>query len=611
MNMIKLETIILLPLFAFNVSISLKCCTVDAFSMSNEAVSITIPVEQKIRIAMNLSTDAQSNITAAYSAIEVWEDIFQYPEKQSDNKNNNIYNMQSTIQIFCKALYAASLVRIGKDDDALIVYDETLDLLEIDMNLGMWIDVKIGKGESLQRLMKYEEAQKEFLQVCSMGHDQKIVPIGKKQSQCACKAALCSLRLGNLQTAETILNEFQRERVDQDKDSTVAGMLGAVQLEMKYRFGNYSGSFNESMKLLEFASLSDEASPVYKWFYALMSKNESHVHGDVKVPPLFENQIKGNREQYLQIAAINQSPYDDVLMQVLDDKVLLHDLLSNHSKNDFWPIGFVLPREKNAFKQHYSKCNNINDRINPEKKWIIKRPCGYGSHGNKIVSFSQAIKEADLQSDQGNILCQKLIQSPLCYEDKRFSIRVYVICFSREKEISVYLCSSGLMKLALSRDDDIKNQNDAYMTNSGRVEGDGATQYDFIFMKKFIDEKYVDGSYDTMWDLVRESVSHLMTDLCGLQSLFPEDLTSRSKLFGSVPKILGFDYIIDQSLKPWLMEVNRFPGLESRGGNDARVKAEVVNLAWNIASKREFIDNSGSELDDNNFETLSIRLKHP
>ncbi len=47
---------------------------------------------------------------------------------------------------------------------------------------------------------------------------------------------------------------------------------------------------------------------------------------------------------------------------------------------------------------------------------------------------------------------------------------------------------------------------------------------------------------------------------------------------------MGFDYIINPSYDPILMEVNRFPGLEGRGKLDQKMKYQVVKTAWNLAS---------------------------
>lgn len=74
------------------------------------------------------------------------------------------------------------------------------------------------------------------------------------------------------------------------------------------------------------------------------------------------------------------------------------------------------------------------------------------------------------------------------------------------------------------------------------------------------------------------------------QSHGGEDSIRPSSLFSSLPKIMGLDYIIDASLQPWLMEVNRFPGLEARGPTDYNVKTHVVADAWRLASRLSNIE---------------------
>ena len=52
-----------------------------------------------------------------------------------------------------------------------------------------------------------------------------------------------------------------------------------------------------------------------------------------------------------------------------------------------------------------------------------------------------------------------------------------------------------------------------------------------------------------------------------------------------IPKILGFDFIVSENFQPWLIEVNRFPGLEQRDECDYRVKHKVVEDAWYLAAE--------------------------
>ena len=48
----------------------------------------------------------------------------------------------------------------------------------------------------------------------------------------------------------------------------------------------------------------------------------------------------------------------------------------------------------------------------------------------------------------------------------------------------------------------------------------------------------------------------------------------------------------DHRKKPWLVEVNRFPGLEPRDKDDRKIKCRVVRDAWKKASERMGIPGS-------------------
>ena len=68
------------------------------------------------------------------------------------------------------------------------------------------------------------------------------------------------------------------------------------------------------------------------------------------------------------------------------------------------------------------------------------------------------------------------------------------------------------------------------------------------------------------------------------------EVDSRRRNLG-IPKILGLDFVVGEAdrsgiYKPWLVEVNRFPGLEPRDELDRIIKYQVVRDAWKKASDR-------------------------
>ena len=613
---------------------------------SNESMA------DKIKKAMNLSTHGQSNITQAYLAISLWEDILPYNTENNTNNNSNdddkIQNTLLPIPItkICSALYAATLVRVGRDDDALVVYNDILENMveveNIDKNenedmillsstsnnenkiikisdLSLWIDISISQGETLQRLMKYDQARNRFGQVWStLLHLQTslssttsssttidiVESFIHKQSQCAYKTALCSLRLDDLEYAEHVLlqeyNHVQQRlkcngmNNNHDDDTSICndvmGMLGIVQIEKQMReTGRIDYDYaSNSIELVKDAAGSNNSSGIYKWLYEHLIKSRSSSSTND-----FSNEVD-KKIQYLKMSFINNSPYDDTFLRHLDDKVLLHQLLTdsneNNSNTSFWPIGFILPNDQREFEQHCSI--HDNKKLDDCKDWIIKKRSGYGSHGNTIVSAKEAMKMSSMLYDQ--VLCQELIKSTTC-QGRRFSLRIYVVYFQSYPTLSssVYISKTGLMKLASCESNIPLNvsENDIYMTNSGRGDVSNENQYDFDYLAKFIDDKYGSGHFNELWSKIELSVSSVMKSyLKKKESLLSPSNAYSNTLFGNIPKVMGFDYLLIKDykdlLQPRLIEVNRFPGLEARGSTDESVKMNLIKDVWSLASGR-------------------------
>ena len=578
-------------------------------------------------------------------------------------------NQPAQIQVLCNSLYASSLSRIGRDRDALLVHDGTLSLIQQQQEDGMdmasiEVDVRIGRGQALQRLMRYSEAKEDFLAVCEKS-DLGEASLNGKVADCAYSAVLCSLRQGDFEGAESTLSSLlqravgsldpaRRKPLDDIHvhiDANLIGLYGAMKFKWENNQNQNQNEKEESLllgltplKFLQHAASSPNASPVYKWFYAIASNStcdlfpkDSNLSSSPQAESSSPTTTTIEKNHLLHIASINQSPFDDPALIHLDDKILLHELLTSTSSGATrtsstassstpmaqWPNGYVLPRDKIAFQDY--------NHQHPDSRWIVKERAGYGSHGNQILDNPFRARSEDNAGDMDktedssrnqsllddcisfsgggeDVLCQRLIDPSLLYHSRKFSIRVYVVYIQNgARNLSqVFLLDQGLAKLAdatyeeqslkhsfatagKGRTTTALGSEDAYMTNSGRIEGDGMTQYDFESLKSFMDDEYGDGSFIKTWEMVSDSVTKVLRTFLEEDHWTCNDTrtarkTQCSPLFSTVPKILGFDYIIDTDLQPWLMEINRFPGLEARGSMDVKVKSHAIEMAWRLAS---------------------------
>lgn len=126
------------------------------------------------------------------------------------------------------------------------------------------------------------------------------------------------------------------------------------------------------------------------------------------------------------------------------------------------------------------------------------------------------------------------------------------------------------------------------MTNSGRDLS--AEQHDLRYLEEQFRENGWD--YESMWRSVESSARDVMglylRQTTGYRTEWADDdgTSKKCEPIWSLPKILGFDYMLDGSNEPYLLEVNRFPGLEPRSSVDENVKRSVVYDAWRAACER-------------------------
>ncbi|CAE8627378.1 unnamed protein product, partial [Polarella glacialis] len=63
-------------------------------------------------------------------------------------------------------------------------------------------------------------------------------------------------------------------------------------------------------------------------------------------------------------------------------------------------------------------------------------------------------------------------------------------------------------------------------------------------------------------------------------------------------EMYGFDILIDQSLKPWLLEVNASPSLSTTTEDDRLLKLRLINDTLNIAQQVKLNPSDGSDSPD-------------
>ena len=543
-----------------------------------------------LKRATSLTNRANADPSYASDACTLWSSIL-------TNTENGTSSLPPDVLSAAHALYASALVRIGRDKDAIVQYQTSIDYLDscsTDARLSNTeLDIRMGLGKSFQRLFRYSLAKSAFHYIVSRCSVAEV--LHSSYTEALQRTVICSMRLGDGNAAIDLIRDFEMSTKRGALDHDIIGMKGALLL----LYSATGKSKAEACRLLKCAfKITD--SILYKWLYIVTLQTHTAPHD-------FPGVNDRNKNKLHQYAEINNSAFDDPSLLYLDDKLLLHSVLkSTENAEQFYPQSLIIPKEIHLLEDSFSK----EDRL-MKQKWILKERSGYGSHGNRVVSATDL---AELYSPQLEpVLCQRIVDPPMLLNGCRFSLRIYVVYFpkglslSREKtklEAEIFLSGDGLVKLASSELDSESILENQLMTNSGRGDGRSNLQYDLQYLRSIMEKEDIN-SYNDLWKRIQNAIYQTMSEYTTLRynqspSLNNDDhsleisteipINCEVPVFSCIPKILGFDFMLDAFGNPWLLEVNRFPGLEPRSSMDAATKSNLIYDAWLVAADRAGLD---------------------
>ncbi|XP_058812370.1 tubulin polyglutamylase TTLL5 isoform X2 [Topomyia yanbarensis] len=235
---------------------------------------------------------------------------------------------------------------------------------------------------------------------------------------------------------------------------------------------------------------------------------------------------------------------------------------------DIVPQSFLLPQDYKELIAAHNKCRG---------PWIVKPVASSRGRGIFIVNSPDQIASYE------QVVVAKYITDPLCIDGHKCDIRLYVAVTSFDPLI-IYLYEEGLVRLATVKyDRTAENLWNPCMHLCNYSINKYHT--DYIKSNNAGDEDV--GHKWTLSALLR----HLRSQGCNTEQLMLniEDLIIKAifsctqpivaacRMFvphvGNCFELYGFDILIDDTLKPWLLEINLSPSLGCDTPLDTKVKA--------------------------------------
>lgn len=260
---------------------------------------------------------------------------------------------------------------------------------------------------------------------------------------------------------------------------------------------------------------------------------------------------------------------------------------------DFLPLTFILPGDMSLFLEEFKRV--------PGSLWILKPANKAQGNGVVLVNKVNKLKKLNFTSKTTNenntqviinesYVISKYIDNPMLIDGKKFDLRLYVLVTSY-LPLKVYWHREGFARFCnedYSIDvNDIDNiyvhltnvavqkKNDVYNENHGG-------KWNFSNLMLYIESIYGYEKVTAVYDGIKAVI---VNTLKAVQSTMHSD----KHCF----ELYGFDVILDDELKPWLIEINASPSLSTTTASDFLMKKEVISDMLDVVVSDRWIEEKG------------------
>lgn len=244
----------------------------------------------------------------------------------------------------------------------------------------------------------------------------------------------------------------------------------------------------------------------------------------------------------------------------------------------FFPQSFILPQDSKLLRKAWESSSR--------QKWIVKPPASARGIGIQVIhKWSQLPKRRPL-------LVQRYLHKPYLISGSKFDLRIYVYVTSYDP-LRIYLFSDGLVRFASCKyspsmkslsnkfmhltNYSVNKKNAEYQANADETACQGH-KWALKALWNYLSQKGVNS--DAIWEKIKDVV---------VKTIISSEpyVTNLLKLYVRRPyschELFGFDIMLDENLKPWVLEVNISPSLHSNSPLDISIKGQMIRDLLNLA----------------------------
>jgi len=233
----------------------------------------------------------------------------------------------------------------------------------------------------------------------------------------------------------------------------------------------------------------------------------------------------------------------------------MKELYSRRPELDrFYPISYLLPDEENELLENWAK----------HPLWIFKPSASSRGRGISLCKSSEMCK-----CDKG--IYQVYIHPPLLVKGRKFDIRLYALVTS-VFPMKIYMHETGLARFCTHQYDINVMDDHSHLTNfslnkddasfkkcDDTVEDINNSKWSLAFFKQYIISCGI--NYDKlMSDIEAVSINTIISGMNEIRKYHSEHIKHRHTSY----EMYGLDIMIDEGLRPHLIEINISPSMSGQ-----------------------------------------------
>ncbi|KTG07085.1 hypothetical protein cypCar_00028088, partial [Cyprinus carpio] len=246
---------------------------------------------------------------------------------------------------------------------------------------------------------------------------------------------------------------------------------------------------------------------------------------------------------------------------------------------DFFPCTFVLPSEYHIFVEEFKR--------SPGSTWIMKPVARSQGKGiflfrklKDIIDWRKDGSRSEEQKDEAQVesyVAQRYIENPYLIAGRKFDLRVYVLVTSYIP-LKAWLYRDGFARFSNTRfslssidDQYVHLTNVAVQKTAPDYDPEKGCKWQMQQLRQYLTAKH---GFETVQTLFKEIDNIFIRSLISVQKTIIND----KHCF----ELYGYDILLDQDLKPWLIEVNASPSLTASSQEDYELKYRLLEDTLHI-----------------------------